>query len=304
MHLRHLTTFQDIVKAGSFSRTARTRGCSQSTVTLHVQELEAELGVALFHRRGRHTALTDAGIALAARCGSVLDGLASLKRTLQELAAGHAGELRLASIEPQASLRLLPLLAGFCRGRPQLAVRLEIGGTDSVSRAVADGRVDFGLASLPAPELRLSFTPLLVERMVLLVPRRHRLARARQVRLRDLAGERLLLTDQGCAYRQATEAALQAAGTPVACTMEIGSMAALGRAVEAGLGVAIVPRAGVEPAPTGTLARDLTGADVGLRVGLVQRRDGSPPPPAAAALLELLRTQVKALVDRRPVRRP
>ncbi|HET7295434.1 MAG TPA: LysR family transcriptional regulator [Vicinamibacteria bacterium] len=291
MNLRHLTTFQDIVKAGSFSRAARSLGCSQSTVTLHVQALEAELGVALFHRRGRRTSLTEAGETLAARCGGVLDGLASLKRTLQELAAGNAGELRLASIEPLASLRVLPRLAEFCRTRPRLSVRLEIGGTGSVSRAVADGRVDFGLASLPAPELRLAFTPLLVERMAVLLPRRHRLARARQVRVRDLAGERLLLTEHGCAYRQATEVALRAAGTPVACSMEIGSLTGLGRAVGAGLGLAIMPRAWLEPPPAGTLARDLTGAEIGLRVGLLQRSDGPPPPPAAASFLELLLKQ-------------
>jgi DNA-binding transcriptional LysR family regulator len=111
------------------------------------------------------------------------------------------------------------------------------------------------------------------------------------VRVRDLAGERLLLTDSGCAYRQATEAALQAAGTPIGCTMEIGSMAALARAVQAGLGVAIMPRTWLRPAPAGTLARELTGADIGLHVGLLQRRDGPPPTPAAAAFLELLRRQ-------------
>ena len=103
MDLRHLVTFETILRAGSFGKAARAQGYSQSTVTLHVQELERELGVSLFHRRGRRTSLSEAGSALAARSRPVLEGVDALRRAMEELRSGAVGELRLGSIEPAAS---------------------------------------------------------------------------------------------------------------------------------------------------------------------------------------------------------
>jgi len=288
MNLRHLVTFQEIVRAGSFSKAARAVSSSQSTITLHVQELEREMGVALFRRRGRHTSLTEAGDALATRAGSVLDGLDTLKRTMTEIAAGQAGELRIASVEPAASIKLLPVLAAFCRERPRLHVRIEALGTQGVARAVAEGRADFGLASAPPSEFRLLFEPWFRARMALLLPRRHPLASTPRVRARDLKGLTLLLTEQGCAYRDAIEAALRRAGAEVHCSMQIGSLRALTRAVQLGLGAAILPRDAADPLPKGTVLRDITGVDLGLPVGIVRRNDGVALTPVAAAFLEAL----------------
>jgi DNA-binding transcriptional LysR family regulator len=140
--LRHLVSFETILREGSFAKAARAQGYSQSTVTLHVQELERELGVPLFHRRGRRTSLSAAGSALAARCRPVLEGVDTLRRSMEELRAGVGGELRLGSIEPAASRRVLPLLADFCRERPALRVRLEVGGANGLGRQVAGGHLD------------------------------------------------------------------------------------------------------------------------------------------------------------------
>jgi DNA-binding transcriptional LysR family regulator len=288
MDLRHLVTFEAIVREGSFARAARALGCSQPTVTLHVQELERELGVPLFHRRGRGASLGDAGLALASRSRPVLEGLDTLKRTMAELRAGVAGELRIGSIEPAASRRLVPLLAAFCRERPGLKVRLEVGGTGTISGQVAEGRLDLGLCSLPSPELPLRFEPLFVERMALLLPARHPLARGRRVRARDLHGHRLLLTEQGCAYRRRIETALREAGAEVECRMEIGSLSGLVSAVQGGLGIAIVPELAARPAPPRTRLRELVEPDVSLSVGLVRRENGLLASPAVSAFLSRL----------------
>ena len=286
MDLRHLVTFESILREGSFARAARAQGYSQSTVTLHVQELEKELGVPLFHRRGRRTSLSEAGSALAARCRPVLESVDTLRRTMEELREGSGGELRIGSIEPAASRRLLPLLAGFCRERPALRVRLEVGGANGLARQVASGHLDFALSAAPPPGLGLRFEPVFRERMALLVPRRHPLARARRLRARDLQGHRLMLTEQGCAYREATLAALRAGGARVACGMEIGAMGGLVRAVEQGLGIALVPVDTATPAPPRTVLRPLSDVDVALVVGVLRRAEAEAPPPVVAAFLE------------------
>src|SRR3954470_14003790 len=160
MDVRHLVTFQAVLRERSFRGAARALGLAQPTVTLHVQELEAEIGLPLFDRSGRQREKTSAGDLLASRAMPILDAFDSLERSMAELRDGHSGLLRIGAIEPAASLRITPLLGRLRRRRPGLRVRMEVAGTTGVSRAVADSQVDVGLCSAPAAELGLRFEPL------------------------------------------------------------------------------------------------------------------------------------------------
>lgn len=61
MEMRQLLTLRAIVERGSFLKAAEELGYAQSTVTLHVQQMEAALGVTLFSRVGRRMLPTEAG---------------------------------------------------------------------------------------------------------------------------------------------------------------------------------------------------------------------------------------------------
>src|SRR5262245_26748700 len=142
MELRHLLTFRAVLREGSFLKAARALRLAQPTVTLHIQELESELGLELFDRRGRQRPRTHAGELFAERAGPILDALDSLSRSMAELRDGRSGLLRVGSIEPAASERITPLLGRLRKQRPALRVRLEVSGTRGVSRGVADGELD------------------------------------------------------------------------------------------------------------------------------------------------------------------
>lgn len=291
---RHLATFQAVLREGSFLRAARALGLAQPTVTLHIQELEAEVGLELFDRRGRKRPLTPAGELLAERALPILDAFDSLARSMSELRDGRSGLLRIGSIEPAASQRVMPLLGKLQRERPALRVRLEVSGTGGVSRGVADGELDLGLCSAPPAELGLRFEPLFAEEMALLIPRGHRLARRKPLRAEDLDGEPLLLTEQGCAYRRAVEGALQERGVRPQWALESGSTESIKAAVRQKLGVAILPRAAATPAPPGTVVRGLSDLVIALPVGFATRPNAAPAPPVLALLVAALRRALVA----------
>src|SRR5262245_21389955 len=205
MDLRHLHTFQAVLEHGSLLRAAEALGYAQSTITLHIQQLEADLGVPLFVRQGKKARLTEAGRLLRAEAAQILGRVGALRRTMRELAEGEAGYVRLGAIEPAASLRLPALLVPFCAARPQVRLALEVGGTRAICQSVAAGDLDLGIVSPPPASLGLVFEPLFVERMALLAPEAHPLAQGIVIGARDLRGHRLLLTEQTCAYRQAIE---------------------------------------------------------------------------------------------------
>jgi DNA-binding transcriptional LysR family regulator len=289
MELRHLETFDAACRHGSFVKAAAQLQYAQSTITLQVQQLEQDLGVKLFERDGRRLRLTEAGRLLRDRAERLLEGVTSLKETMAAIATGDAGYVRFGAIEPAASRRLAPLLVSFSRERPNVRLSIEVSGTVSISERVASGELDAGLCSPPSSRLGLAFEPLFVEPMALLLPEDDPLAFAGEVPLDALRHVRLLLPDAGCAYRELIERSLGEHGFAPRVQFEISSMGMLARAVQAGMGAAIIPCASADPPPAGTAFRQVAGIDLGLQLGLVRRADQVPPGPALGAFLERMR---------------
>src|SRR5262245_16776904 len=109
MDLRLLQTFRTVVEVGSLLRAADALQYAQSTITVHLQQLEAALGVALFARQGKRMQLTEAGRALYDETAQLFRCVDGLQQRLADLATGLGGYIRMGAIEPTASLRLPPL---------------------------------------------------------------------------------------------------------------------------------------------------------------------------------------------------
>jgi LysR family transcriptional regulator, regulator of the ytmI operon len=294
MELRHLLTFQTIIKAGSFLQAAEELQYAQSTITLHIQQLEAELGVRLFARQGKRVQLTETGERLQEYASHLLHTASLLQQEMGDLARGESGRVRIGAIEPTASARLPSLLLRFCNERPRVRLLLEVGGTRTISNRVLAGDLDLGICSPPEPNLGLRFEPLFVEALALLVPERHPLARADTIYPAMLTGQRLLLSEPGCAYRRVIEQALLRQGTDLHAWIEIGSMEVIKRAVQQGLGVAIIPAVAAAPPLPGVLLREIEQVKLGLPVGLVHHPARGVPGKALYDFEVALRNHLQA----------
>ncbi|HEY1350657.1 MAG TPA: LysR family transcriptional regulator [Ktedonobacteraceae bacterium] len=294
MELRHIYTFQAIVHEGSFLKAAEKLMYAQSTITLHIQQLETELGVKLFVRQGKKVQLTAAGRSLQEQADSLVARATALQQTMFDLVAGQAGHVRIGVIEPTASLRLPRVLTTFCQQYPRIHLTLEVGNTYTISRRVACGALDLGICSLPEAHLGLDFEPLFVESLALLLPEEHPLAALPSIRVQHLEKQRLLLSEHECPYRQVVEKTLQEHGHPPRSALEIGrSLQTLIHLVQHGLGPAIVPRAIVTPVPEKTALREIAGVQFNLPIGLVLLADEISPGRALEALLILLHKELR-----------
>jgi DNA-binding transcriptional LysR family regulator len=289
MELRHLQTFQTVLKRGSFAAAARALDVAQSTVTLHIQQLEASLGVTLFERGTRQPRLTEAGRTLNDHAGSILARVETLRETMAELTDGERGDLRIGAIDPVASRRLPPILVRFSRERPKVRLTIDVGGAEPLALRVVRGELDLAISSPPPAGLPLSFQPLYREPMALLVPASFDGGAGGPVTPAIVCGQRLLVTESSCAYRALTERVLRDGGAQPERTVEINSIEALAWAVQAGLGVAVVPEISATPPPPGTILRRFAGAEIGLTVGLALPVDAPAPGRALTALLTALR---------------
>nr|BFD94695.1 LysR family transcriptional regulator [Kitasatospora sp. Xyl93] len=192
---RHIRTFHEVVRAGSYSAAARELGYTQPAITQQMKALERTVGVPLFTRAGRGLRLTEAGEALSRHAELILGSMSAAQQQLAALARLRAGRVRVCAF-PSANATLIPqAMARLLAEHPGVRVELlEAEPPDSVQRLLR-GECDIALAfrypggATEVPE-GLDEIPLMEDLLTVLLPVGHPLGRRHAVRLADLGGER------------------------------------------------------------------------------------------------------------------
>jgi DNA-binding transcriptional LysR family regulator len=292
MELRHLSTFCSVVESGSLTAASRALGYAQSTVTAQLQSLEASVGAALLARDGKRVKLTAAGREVYDRARVVMRDVDDIRGALAELKDGVSGEVALGAIESAADTRVPNALAGFLKERPRVRVRFETGGTTTLARRVAAGELDLAVAAMPPAELGLTFESLYVERLALLAHEDSALGARRTVRLKDVASERILLTEATCSYNATIRAAAARAGVELDIALESANVATLKRAVQLEMGAAVLPIGELETVPSKTRIVRIADGQLRLAIGLVRPR--TPASTVVKALAFVLAGALRA----------
>ncbi|MGK5450066.1 LysR family transcriptional regulator [Streptomyces radiopugnans] len=192
---RHIRTFHEVVRTGSYSAAARSLGYTQPAITQQMKALERAVGTPLFLRAGRRMRLTEAGEALSRHAGAILGSMEAARQQMAALTRLRAGRVRVCAF-PSAGATLVPeALARLAADHPGVRVELqESEPSESLDRVVR-GECDITLA-FTYPGLReqvpdeLVEIPLLEDQLTVLLPTGHPMARRRAVRLAELADER------------------------------------------------------------------------------------------------------------------
>lgn len=244
MELRHLRTFKAVATERGFTRAAKELGYVQSAVTAHVKALEADLGVRLFDRLGKHIALTESGRELLTYATKILDLTDGARAAV---AGGEpSGSLRISAPETVCVHRLPPVLEEFGKRFPGVRVVFEPSknGTldPALRRGLSGGAVDvaFVIEREHRNDGELVSEALIREPLVLVARPDHSLAEAGEVHPADLADESVLMAEKGCGFREVFEGQMARAGVRPRSEMEFTSAEAIKRCVESGMGVAVL----------------------------------------------------------------
>ena len=241
MTLRQLEVLLAVARERSFSRAAKKIHSSQPTLSEHVGELERELGKKLLYRRGREVTLTEAGRVFAEYAGAALAAVDGARQAVAELdGLAHGSLLIGASTTP--GIYVMPgVIATFRQRYPGVELTLRIANSQVIEDRVKARELDLGVVGGHAigPDEECLAAGLLDE-LVVIVPPGHAWAKRRDIRPAELAGQPLLVREEGSATRRVTERALQQAGVRYRVAMELDHTEAIKQAVMAGLGVAFV----------------------------------------------------------------
>ena len=246
MDLRRLRQFVAIAEERSFRRAAERLHVSQPPLSVALQRLEADVGVALLDRSRHHVRLTVAGEAFLVEARQMIAQAQLSIEIAQRAAAGKLGTLRL-SFVPSAALGLVPaLLRMFRENFPDVKLVLAADTTAAQMTALLGGASDVGIVVPPVSEAAdLRVEKLGTEELVLAVPSSHPLASQARVQLRTLASEAFVGFPfrEGPGFESVVVAACHECGF-VPNFVEVASeMQTILALVSSGLGIALVPQA-------------------------------------------------------------
>src|SRR6202049_1276211 len=185
MELSQLEVFLAVAHERRFSRAAEKLFRTQSAVSQTIRKLEDELGEALFDRSSREGILTDAGKVLLEYAEKLINLRREAAESLTELRELQKGKLVIAANE-FTLLNLLPLLAEFRRLHPMIKIKVERALGSHIPDDVLRYAAEFGVLSYEPQEASLHSVVVYLDELVFVVPPKHPLASAVQVRIRQL----------------------------------------------------------------------------------------------------------------------
>lgn len=232
-----LRSFHAVAREGGFTAASRVLNISQPTLTTQVKSLETYFGVTLFLRRGRKVELTDTGRELFKLSRRIMSLEVDAQDLLNAHGGFHAGNLKVGAVGPYHATEML---GAFSIKYPDIKVSVAVGNSSVTVERLLDYTVDVAVLAHTEDDPRVYAIPHSKHPIVIFVHKDHPFANKPHVRVSELAGERLVLREEGSTTRRAFEKALSDAGVLMNVVMEIGSREAVWLAVVQGIGISFV----------------------------------------------------------------
>ncbi|WP_066408724.1 LysR substrate-binding domain-containing protein [Bordetella ansorpii] len=245
--------FVGIVDAGSLSRAARSLHVAQPALTLHMNRLEAELGVQLLLRDVRGATPTEAGKAVYQHAKHVLRQLAATPEVAAQAAIGPSGPVVVGLPWTVSSVIGLDLLRAVLDHLPAVRLQIVEGPSSMLGTLVTQGQLDMAVVFDDTNHDALSLTPMLVEPLWL-VGAHGTLKRRRKATLEEACTYPLLLLRRPNGIREILETSWLRLNVKPQVRAEIDSPSLLMQAIASRMGFSILPSA------------SLPGSDAKLRL--------------------------------------
>jgi DNA-binding transcriptional LysR family regulator len=239
LNSRQLEAFRAVMQGGAMTAAADIINVTQPAISRLIRDLESQLGLVLFERRGNIVTPTPEAHALLREVQRSFTGLDQINRFASDLREGRAGSLRIAVLPAMATGFMPRFIAHFVRDRPGLNVVAEGYPSSIIRDRVADGAYDLGVVAAPFKREGLKMTVLHDEAVVVL-PLGHRLANRPSLSAADLQHDNVIMLSKFSQGVHPVRLALQEVLHRSTIETELSTIACV--FVTEGLGVAIVDR--------------------------------------------------------------
>lgn len=241
MTLEDLRVFSAVARERSFSRAARTLRRTQPAVSQAIRRLEEDCGERLIDRSSRDGTLTEAGVVLLDYAQRALQLIREASKAVVELRDVKKGRVVIAANEAGVHT-LLPLVTEFHGRYPSIFVDVRRVHSRQIAQELLLRAMDFGVLSFVPPDRELASLPLGTDELVLLVPPGHPLARRKQITMEEMGRQPVIAHNDPSPARDRVLRLYEKRHAFLNIVMSLPSVDGIKRAVETGLGVALLPR--------------------------------------------------------------
>lgn len=241
MHLQDLNVFVTVATERSFSKAAKKLHRTQPAVSQAIHRLEEELGDRLFDRSSRNGALTEAGVLLREHAVRLLRMSAEAEAAVRELQQVRRGRVLLGANEA-AVHSVLPIIERFSGAHPQAQVEVRRVPSRQMATELLQRTIDFGVLTFQPPEKGLQSISLGSDELVMLAHPKHALAERKRVSIEEVGREVVIAHNDPSPTRERVLRLYERRHAPINIQIALPSLDGIKRAVEMGLGVAVLPR--------------------------------------------------------------
>ncbi|PFA70352.1 LysR family transcriptional regulator [Bacillus sp. AFS015802] len=246
MDLTYFYTFKEVAKWGSYTKTGEELGYAQSSVTTQIKKLEEHYKVKLFERVGRKMRLTQSGEELYFYIDKILSLLDEAEERISK-ESNLRGTVRIGTVESLAAYFITPYIKDLKGRHPELKILLEAGLCPNLKEGTLEGKFDLSiLLDRLSEHPDLTTIPIRQEKLVMIAPPKHRLHSLKEMSLKELETETLILTEEGCSYRVLLEQLLKEENVQAKSVISFSSLEAIKQCVADDLGLAIMPEIAVK----------------------------------------------------------
>lgn len=279
--LHQLQAFIAVAERGSFRAAAEQIHLSPPALSRRIEKLESIIGTKLFNRTTREVELTSLGRIFLDRARSAVDDLESAMLGISDIAATRSGRVTVACV-PSAALYFLPqVISSFSLKYPALRIRVIDESMNQTLQSVLSGESDFGIGFMSTLMPEIHFEGIHNDPFVIAMRREHPLATRKSVSWSAIAAERLISVARSSGNRQLLDDVLAKAGIQPNFAFEVSHIGTLLGMVEAGLGLAAVPRMALPANHSVVIGLPLKNPTISRSLGLLTRQGLSLRPAAA-----------------------
>lgn len=236
---RQLRVFSEVARHLSFSRAAHALHLTPPAVTMQIKELEHDVGMPLFDRRGRQVTLTTPGELMLVYARRMLATLKDAEDAAARLQRLDAGTLTIGMVNT-AKYFLPRLLAEFRREHSGIEIKLAVGNRDQLVRLLQANEVDLAIMGRPPRELATRAEPFAAHPHVFVAPVDHPLLAQGLQPVEALRPFPFILRENGSGTRAAMDQFFEATYFEPHVAMEMTSNETIKQAVMAGMGLSFL----------------------------------------------------------------
>lgn len=280
MNFADLQIFKTVVDEGGIVKAARKLHRVPSNITTRIKQLEASVGIPLFHRDRQRLHLSPSGELLLGYAARLID----LSEEARHAVSGTApqGVLKLGALESTTASRLPGLLSEFHRRYPDVRLELTTGTNDALVKAVTERQIDAAFIAERPSSRTLAHMPVFRERLTVISSPSHGPIKTS----RDADGQSLIAFPDGCAYRRSLQRWLRRDSLTTSRVLELSSYHAIVACVAAGAGIALMPEAVLDAMPHANVRRNrIPRSQSDIVTPLIWRKDEISPPVLALRTL-------------------